>query len=197
MVADWRCGVYAADIHMVHVKDGTDSELPVVGIMYETSEYGDNLEVGTNAAVVRTAECGIYPLAPFYCILPALSPLVARQERLRREERASRGDLVTLRPHSSIRAAAVPEHAAPRPPPLFAPRIEQIANLWNVLDMSEATTDEVFATAVYDLVPAGMSFSHYIRSLTTPPCTCTPVSYAVPFGTTLQHNIGAMYMNVF
>ncbi|CAN0054310.1 unnamed protein product [Ectocarpus sp. 12 AP-2014] len=81
---------YAADIHMVHVKDGTDSELLVVGVMFDTSEYGDNLE---------------------------------------------------------------------------------IENLWKVLGVGETTTDNVFKTAVYDLLPASPSFSHYMGSLTTPPCT--------------------------
>lgn len=40
-----------------------------------------------------------------------------------------------------------------------------------MLDIGEPTTDEVFATRVYDLLPANPVFSHYMGSLTTPPCT--------------------------
>eukprot|EP00903_Cladosiphon_okamuranus_P007202 g6993.t1 len=44
--AVWQIGgaEHAADIHMVHVKNGTDSELLVVGVMFDVSEYGTNLE---------------------------------------------------------------------------------------------------------------------------------------------------------
>lgn len=44
-------------------------------------------------------------------------------------------------------------------------------HLWDVLDIGEHTTDEVFATRIYDVLPANPVFSHYIGSLTTPPCT--------------------------
>lgn len=48
---------------------------------------------------------------------------------------------------------------------------EQIQHLWNVLEIGETTTDEVFATRIYDVLPSNPVFSHYIGSLTTPPCT--------------------------
>ena len=48
---------------------------------------------------------------------------------------------------------------------------EQIQHLWDVLDIGETTTDEVFATRVYDVLPSNPVFSHYMGSLTTPPCT--------------------------
>ncbi|CAM9856336.1 unnamed protein product [Ectocarpus sp. 4 AP-2014] len=81
---------HAAEIHMVHVKEGTDADLLVVGIMFDVIEYGNNLE---------------------------------------------------------------------------------IEKLWNVLGVGDVTTTEVFTSAVYDILPASPSFSHYMGSLTTPPCT--------------------------
>lgn len=43
----WQIGgaEHAADIHMVHVKEGTTDELLVVGVMFDDSEYGTNFEV--------------------------------------------------------------------------------------------------------------------------------------------------------
>ncbi|CAN0405749.1 unnamed protein product, partial [Laminaria digitata] len=77
-------------MHWVHLKEGTEDELLVVGVLFDTSEYGSNVE---------------------------------------------------------------------------------IQHLWDVLDIGETTTDEVFATRIYDVLPANPVFSHYIGSLTTPPCT--------------------------
>ena len=34
-----------AEVHLVHLEDGTDSSLLVVGILIDSSEYGDNEEV--------------------------------------------------------------------------------------------------------------------------------------------------------
>ena len=36
---------HAAEIHWVHVKEGTEDELLVVGVMFDTTEYGSNVEV--------------------------------------------------------------------------------------------------------------------------------------------------------
>ncbi|CAM9298909.1 unnamed protein product [Ectocarpus sp. 8 AP-2014] len=36
---------YAAEIHLVHLKENTDDGLLVVGIMFEVSEYGQNVEL--------------------------------------------------------------------------------------------------------------------------------------------------------
>ena len=36
---------HAAEIHWVHLKEGTTDELLVVGVMFDTSEYGSNVEV--------------------------------------------------------------------------------------------------------------------------------------------------------
>ena len=58
----------------------------------------------------------------------------------------------------------------------------QLQNLWDALDIGHNTTDEVFVTRVYDLLPSNPVFSHYNGSLTTPPCTeVTPLS---------KHNTG-------
>lgn len=54
---------------------------------------------------------------------------------------------------------------------------EQIQNLWDVLDIGTATTEEVFETKVYDLLPANPAYSHYMGSLTTPPCTEVGVGF--------------------
>ena len=57
-------------------------------------------------------------------------------------------------------------------PPHLIPRTEiQIQHLWDVLDIGKSTTDKVFATRVYDVLPSNPVFSHYSGSLTTPPCT--------------------------
>lgn len=40
-----------------------------------------------------------------------------------------------------------------------------------MLDIGEPTTKEVFTTRVYDVMPSNPVFSHYMGSLTTPPCT--------------------------
>lgn len=34
-----------AEIHWVHVKEGTESELLVVGVLFDTNAYGANVEV--------------------------------------------------------------------------------------------------------------------------------------------------------
>lgn len=56
-------------------------------------------------------------------------------------------------------------------PPSPATLGKQIEHLWDALNIGEATTDEVFATRIYDLLPSNPVFSHYMGSLTTPPCT--------------------------
>ncbi|CAN0071650.1 unnamed protein product, partial [Laminaria digitata] len=81
---------HEAEIHWVHVKAGTDDQLLVIGVLFDTTQYGSNVEI---------------------------------------------------------------EH------------------LWDVLDIGKPTTDEVFVTRVYDIMPSNPVFSHYMGSLTTPPCT--------------------------
>lgn len=49
--------------------------------------------------------------------------------------------------------------------------LQQIENLWKTLGVGEETTDELFSTAIYDILPVSPSFSHYMGSLTTPPCS--------------------------
>ncbi|CAM9807179.1 unnamed protein product, partial [Pylaiella littoralis] len=83
-------GEHDAEIHMVHVKEGTTDELLVVGILYDVSQYGNN--VG-------------------------------------------------------------------------------LERLWNVLELGGNSTTETFNMAVYDVLPDDPSYSHYMGSLTTPPCT--------------------------
>lgn len=34
-----------AEVHMVHVKQGTDDELLVVGILMDATDFGENIEV--------------------------------------------------------------------------------------------------------------------------------------------------------
>ena len=43
----WQIGgsLRAAEIHWVHVKVGTADELLVVGVLFDVSEYGTNVEV--------------------------------------------------------------------------------------------------------------------------------------------------------
>ena len=43
----WQIGasVRAAEIHWVHAKEGTADELLVVGVLFDASEYGSNVEV--------------------------------------------------------------------------------------------------------------------------------------------------------
>ncbi|CAN0433481.1 unnamed protein product, partial [Ascophyllum nodosum] len=77
-----------AEIHWVHVKAGTTDELLVVGVLFDVSEYGTNLQP-----------------------------------------------------------------------------------LWDVLDTGEDFTSALFDTRIYDLIPPNKVFSHYMGSLTTPPCT--------------------------
>ena len=36
---------HAAEIHWVHVKEGTEAELLVVGVMFDNTVYGSNVEV--------------------------------------------------------------------------------------------------------------------------------------------------------
>lgn len=40
----------AAEIHWVHIKEGTDAELLVVGVFFDVSEYGTNVEVRVEIA---------------------------------------------------------------------------------------------------------------------------------------------------
>lgn len=81
---------HSAEIHWVHVKEGTEDQLLVVGVLFDTTDYGSNVE---------------------------------------------------------------------------------IQHLWDVLDIGETTTKEVFTTRIYDIMPSNPVFSHYMGSLTTPPCT--------------------------
>ncbi|CAM9471667.1 unnamed protein product [Ascophyllum nodosum] len=37
--------LHSAEIHWVHLKDGTDDELLVVGVLFDVSEYGTNVEL--------------------------------------------------------------------------------------------------------------------------------------------------------
>lgn len=39
-------GEHAAGMHFVHVKDGTTADLLVVGVQFDVTEYGTNVEVG-------------------------------------------------------------------------------------------------------------------------------------------------------
>lgn len=41
---------HAAEIHWVHLKEGTEDELLVIGVLFDTSEYGSNVEVSTYPA---------------------------------------------------------------------------------------------------------------------------------------------------
>lgn len=41
----------AAEIHWVHIKEGTDDELLVVGVFFDVSEYGTNVEVSVVIAL--------------------------------------------------------------------------------------------------------------------------------------------------
>lgn len=50
----------------------------------------------------------------------------------------------------------------------------QLAGLWNVLERGDEKAieeDGEFVSDPYQLLPAGPEYSHYIGSLTTPPCT--------------------------
>ena len=47
----------------------------------------------------------------------------------------------------------------------------QLQSLWDILSIGEPSTDESVETRVYDLIPPNPVFSHYLGSLTTPPCT--------------------------
>lgn len=38
--------MHAAGVHFVHIKDGTAGDLLVVGVLFDVTEYGSNLEVG-------------------------------------------------------------------------------------------------------------------------------------------------------
>lgn len=38
---------HSAEIHWVHLKEGTEADLLVVGVMFDTTEYGSNVEVST------------------------------------------------------------------------------------------------------------------------------------------------------
>lgn len=41
---------YDPEIYLVHLKEGTTDDLLVVGILYDTSEHGNNIEGNTNNA---------------------------------------------------------------------------------------------------------------------------------------------------
>lgn len=47
----------------------------------------------------------------------------------------------------------------------------EIEKLWSVLRTGQNTTEEAFTSQAYDLLPVSPSYSHYMGSLTTPPCT--------------------------
>lgn len=47
----------------------------------------------------------------------------------------------------------------------------QIEPLWDVFNTGATTTTDTRPTRVYDLLPASPTYSHYVGSLTTPPCT--------------------------
>ncbi|CAN0125657.1 unnamed protein product, partial [Ascophyllum nodosum] len=47
----------------------------------------------------------------------------------------------------------------------------ELQPLWDVLDSSEDSASASFETRIYDLIPPNKVFSHYMGSLTTPPCT--------------------------
>ncbi|CAN0475692.1 unnamed protein product [Scytosiphon promiscuus] len=38
---------HPAEMHWVHLKEGTEDELLVVGVLFDTTEYGSNVEVST------------------------------------------------------------------------------------------------------------------------------------------------------
>eukprot|EP00752_Nemacystus_decipiens_P001318 g1308.t1 len=45
---------HAADIHFVHIKDGTAGDLLVVGVLFDVTEYGTNLELEKFWSVLET-----------------------------------------------------------------------------------------------------------------------------------------------
>ena len=49
----------------------------------------------------------------------------------------------------------------------------QLIDMWSVLaeDLEEAPVDADWVLSPYELLPAGPNYSHYMGSLTTPPCT--------------------------
>lgn len=44
---------HAAEIHWVHVKEGTDDDLLVVGVLFDTTKYGENVEVSVPSPPLR------------------------------------------------------------------------------------------------------------------------------------------------
>ncbi|CAN0329664.1 unnamed protein product, partial [Ascophyllum nodosum] len=80
----------AAEIHWVHLKEGTDDQYLVIGVLFDVSDFGTNVE---------------------------------------------------------------------------------LQDLWDVLDIGEDTTEQPFVARAYDLLPPDPTFSHYMGSFTTPPCT--------------------------
>ena len=49
---------HAAEIHWVHVKEGTDDDLLVVGVLFDTSGYGSNVEVSEHLSFGQKIPCG-------------------------------------------------------------------------------------------------------------------------------------------
>ena len=45
--------------------------------------------------------------------------------------------------------------------------------MWKVLELGveESDEDEEFTVSPYEMLPASPAYSHYMGSLTTPPCT--------------------------
>ena len=49
----------------------------------------------------------------------------------------------------------------------------QLTPMWKVLELGveESDEDEEFTVSPYEMLPASPAYSHYMGSLTTPPCT--------------------------
>lgn len=57
----------AAEIHWVHIKEGTEAELLVVGALFDVSEYGTNVEV-------CVAIASLYHIRVWYVVVCTSSP---------------------------------------------------------------------------------------------------------------------------
>lgn len=57
--------------------------------------------------------------------------------------------------------------------PLRTRDTTQLMPLWNILDLGDEESDPnaEWEVSPYDLLPSGPEYSHYMGSLTTPPCT--------------------------